>query len=129
MQSFALRLHPNQDLKQELIHFTKENNIKAGAILTCVGSLKKAIIRTANEKRILSLEQNFEIVSLIGTLSLDGVHIHISLATEEGHVIGGHLKEGCIIKTTAEIVIISFEKFSFSREFDTHTGYKELNIV
>jgi len=124
MKSFALRLHPNQDLKQKLIRFTQENKIKAGAILTCVGSLKKAVIRTANKEESMDIEQNFEIVSLTGTLCQNDVHIHISLSDEEGHVIGGHLKEGCIIRTTAEIVIISFEEFSFRREFDTETGYK-----
>ena len=128
MKSFALRLHPNQDLKQKLIRFTQENKIKAGAILTCVGSLKKAVIRTANKEESMDIEQNFEIVSLTGTLCQNDVHIHISLSDEEGHVIGGHLKEGCIIRTTAEIVIISFEEFSFRREFDTETGYKELHI-
>jgi len=46
---YALRLHPNQDLKQEIGAFAKANNIQAGYIITCVGSLKKANLRFANQ--------------------------------------------------------------------------------
>ena len=88
----------------------------------------------AIEDSFLSNEQvklfkgNFEIVSLIGTLSQDGNHTHISVSDNLGHTIGGHLKKGCIIHTTAEIVIIELKKFNFSREFDHQTGFKELVI-
>jgi len=45
MQVFALRLKPNQDLKQSLRTFVKEQDIKAGFILTAIGSLQQVIIR------------------------------------------------------------------------------------
>jgi len=102
MKTFALRLHPDQDLKEELIRFTKENNIAAGFILSCVGSVKRATLRMADENIVRAFPKKFEIVSLVGTLSQDDVHIHISLSDEEGNVIGGHLKEGCPVYTTAE---------------------------
>lgn len=70
----------------------------------------------------------FEIVSITGTLSTDGVHIHISVSDEEGNTIGGHLKDGCIINTTAEVCLLEFENIKFLREFDNNTGYKELII-
>ena len=52
MKTFVLRLHPEQDLKDELIKFTKENNIQAGFILTCVGSLNKATIRMVDKNGV-----------------------------------------------------------------------------
>ena len=101
MKTYALRLKPGMDLKQELINFTKEKNISAGFIISCVGSLNEANLRLADENIIQKFEEKFEIVSLAGTLSQDGPHLHISLSNKEGKVVGGHLKEGCIIYTTA----------------------------
>ena len=69
----------------------------------------------------------FEIVSAEGTVSSDGVHIHISISDAEGRVFGGHLGEGCIINTTAEIGILKSDK-TLKRIFDPETGYKELII-
>ncbi|MFA5258814.1 MAG: PPC domain-containing DNA-binding protein [Candidatus Pacearchaeota archaeon] len=127
MKTFALRLKPNSDLKEELIKFSKLNNIQSGFILTCVGSLKKAALRLA-DLEVKSFDENFEIVSLVGTICLEDVHIHISLSDKNGKVIGGHLKEGCIIYTTAEIVIGLSEEFIFTRELDESTNFKELVI-
>ena len=128
MKTFALRLHPKQDLKKELIKFTKDNNIQAGFILTCVGSLSRATLRMADETIIKDFEKRFEINSLVGTLSQDGAHLHISLSDETGAEIGGHVKDGCLIYVTAEIIIGELEDAKFSREFDGQTGFKELVI-
>ena len=58
MKTFALRLKPNSDLKEELIKFSKLNNIQSGFILTCVGSLKKAALRLA-DLEVKSFDENF----------------------------------------------------------------------
>lgn len=68
-------------------------------------------------------------VSLNGTLANTGVHLHITIADSHGKVIGGHLNDGCIIYTTAEIVIGIAEDFSFLRNLDEQTGFNELEIV
>lgn len=129
MKIHALRLNPNKDLKEEIIKFSKENNIQAGFILTCVGSLKHAKLRMANELITTEFPEKFEIVSLVGTLSQDDVHLHISLADKDGKTIGGHLKEGCLIYTTAELIIGESEDHIFTREHDDQTGFKELKIT
>lgn len=128
MKTVAFRLHPGQDLKKELVSFTKENNIQAGFILTSVGSLKRATLRLANENIVKDFEQKFEIVSLVGTLCEDGVHVHISLSDDAGNVIGGHLMEECLIYTTAEIIIGEVEDVVFSRKSDAVTGFRELVV-
>ncbi|MCY6484688.1 DNA-binding protein [Clostridium aestuarii] len=128
MKTYAVRLTTGQDLKKELINFTKENNINAGCILTCVGCITRATLRMANASIIKDFEKNYEIVSLVGTLCKDGIHLHISLSDEKGNVIGGHLKENCLIGTTAEIIIADLDHLKFTREFDKKTGYKELHI-
>ena len=129
MKIFALRLKPDQDLRQSLKTFAEEQNIKAGFILTAIGSLKQATIRFANQSVSTALPNKFEILSLNGTLATTGVHLHICISDKEGKTIGGHLDNGCIVYTTAEIVIGASEEFSFIRTIDEQTGYKELEII
>lgn len=128
MTIHALRLHPGQDLKRELESFVKSEQLHAGFIMTCVGSLRKAVIRPANQQEALVRAEKFEIVSLVGTLSPDGLHLHISLSDSTGATIGGHLLEGNEVYTTAEIVIGEAEQLQFHRETDPETTFKELTI-
>jgi uncharacterized protein len=128
MKIFATRLKPDQDLKESLKSFVEQNEIKSGFILTAVGSLKQATIRFASQENSQIFNERFEIVSLVGTLSLHGIHLHLSLSDKNGKTIGGHLVDGCIIYTTAEIIIGSSEEFIFMRNVDEKTGYKELEI-
>ena len=129
MKAFPIRLEPNADLRQSLKSFAVEQEIQAGFILSAIGSLKQAIIRFANQDNTTVLTDKFEILSLNGTLATTGIHIHITIADENGKVIGGHLTDGCIIYTTAEIVIGIAENFSFERNLDEQTGFNELEVV
>ncbi len=128
MKVFAIRLKPDQDLKLSLQDFATQQNLQAGFILTGIGSLKKAILRFANQRYSTAFNDKFEILSLNGTLATSGIHLHMAIANREGKTIGGHLMEGCIIYTTAEIVIGASEEFTFLRTIDEQTGYKELEI-
>lgn len=128
MKTYALRLRPKQDLKVELDKFAHEHNLEAACILTCVGSLRHAVLRYANQEKATEITDKFEIVSLTGTFSKYGSHYHIAISNGEGHTIGAHLLEGCLIYTTAEIVIGELSDVSFLREIDDETGYDELFI-
>jgi uncharacterized protein len=128
LKVYALRLMPKQDLRKQLELFASQQKIQAGSILTAVGSLQKVSLRLADQKDSTTFEGKYEIVSLVGTLSPDGVHLHISLSDSTGKTIGGHLVEGCEIYTTAEIVIADAHGLKFTREQDAQTGYKELKI-
>lgn len=123
----CFRLINGMDLKKEIEKYAIDNNI-SGIIICSVGSLKKLVIRLADGKNILENEGAFEIVSITGTLSPNGVHIHIAVSDDLGNTIGGHLKEGGIINTTAEICLEIFDNIQFNREYDDSTGYDELVI-
>ncbi len=129
MKVFAIRLKPNTDLRESLKIFINSNNIKAGFILTAVGGLKQAKIRFADQTTSKVFNDKFEIVSLVGTLSTSGIHLHIAISDRDGKTIGGHLNDGCIIYTTSEIVIGESENFTFIRTTDEQTGFKELEII
>lgn len=128
MKAHAIRLHPGDDLKKSLESYVRETGISSGAILTCVGSLQYATLRMANAKTAKRQEGPFEILSLVGTLSGQGCHLHVSLSDAKGCITGGHLLEDCAVFTTAELVFVELTDFVFSREIDEHTGFKELVI-
>lgn len=119
--SFAFRLYPGADLKNSIRDFVTEKNIFAGWIVSCARSLTKYSIRFANQPAASMDHGNFEIVSLTGTVSLSGLHLHISIADSSGRTIGGHLTEGCEIYTTAEIVLVKSGEYTFSRKNDGST--------
>lgn len=129
MKVHALRLQPDRDLKESLRDFVDRENIKAGFMLTAVGSLKQATLRFANQNIRTVLNDKFEILSINGTLATSGIHLHITIADKQGKFLGGHLEYGCIIYTTAEIIIGASKEFTFLRTLDDKTGYKELDIV
>ncbi|WP_341529150.1 PPC domain-containing DNA-binding protein [Nostoc sp. UHCC 0302] len=129
MKVFAIRLKPNEDLRQSLKNFANQENIKAGFILSAIGSLQQATIRFANQDVSTVLTDKFEVISLNGTIATTGVHLHIAISDNKGKTLGGHLDNGCIIYTTAEIIIGTSQEFTFNRTFDGQTGYLELEIT
>jgi hypothetical protein len=128
VRTFAIRLRPGQDLERELLALAEREGIQAGWVLTCVGSLSRAVLRLAGGREHAVREEPFEIVSLVGTLSADGGHLHLSVADAAGRTLGGHLAEGCVVRTTAEVVVAGDERLRFVREHDPETGYDELVV-
>ena len=74
------------------------------------------------------LRQALEILSLSGTLSADGAHLHIAIADSSGAVIGGHLCPGSRVRTTAALGVALLPEWHFRRERDIATCYPELAI-
>jgi uncharacterized protein len=128
-KTHVFRLKPGQDLKKEIQSFVDVHHIAAGWIITCVGSLTAYSLRFANLDEGKQATGHFEIVSLAGTLSTNGSHLHMSVSDGTGYTIGGHLQEGNIIYTTAEIIIQQSDEWIFTRENDGTTNWKELNVI
>lgn len=133
MKIYTFRLKSGDDLVTEIVRFTNDNNIKAGFIITCVASLKYVTMRMAgakpNNQDIRTVKGPLEVVSLVGTISVNGCHLHIGVSNKEGKVIGGHLKEGSLVETTAEVVIGEDSGKIYSRIVDKSTGFKELVVT
>ena len=123
-----LRLRPGDDLRDGIQAYVDARGIEAGWIMTCVGSLTEYHLRYADQEGGDGRRGHFEIVSLVGTVSIHGSHLHLSVSDEGGRTIGGHLLDGNPVYTTAEIVIGESREFRFLREDDGSTGYRELQI-
>lgn len=128
MQTYTFRLKAGQDLFDEIEAFVKERHIEAGCVLSAVGSLTHATLRLANRDYYNEYEGHFEIVSMTGTVSIHGSHLHVSISDGDGATVGGHLVSGCKIYTTAEMVLAVFEDVVYKREFAADSGYEELAV-
>ncbi len=128
MNIHTFRLKPGQDLWNEIEQFAKTNNIQAATILCAVGSFTHAILRLANRATYNEYEGHFEIVSITGTVSVHGSHIHVSISDGDGRTLGGHLVPGCKIYTTAEVVLLEAPGVAYLREPCDQSGYDELVV-
>jgi uncharacterized protein len=133
MQQVTFRLKEGQFLKETIESFAKERPIQAGVLLSVVGGLQNVVLRmpkldAVDEHIVKNMKGPFELVSGMGTISSDGCHIHISVSNMHGTCYGGHLKDGCEVKNTIEVVIGVFEDVIYRRKYDEKTGFKELVI-
>lgn len=130
MKQLSFRLKSGQFIKEEIEERTK--GVKAGVLLAIVGALENANLRMAGASVENQVVKNFpgplEIVSGTGTISPDGCHIHIAVSNQDGEVFGGHLKNGCKVGVTVEVVVGILDNVTFSRALDMTTGFPELEI-
>lgn len=130
----ALRLLPGEDVLPVLRKYVQQHNLQAAFIASCVGSLTDVALRYAGqnyagEKGVDLLSGQFEVVSLTGTLDAKGEHVHLAVADEKGTLIGGHMMDGCTVRTTLELVIGELEQVTFQREICTLSTYEELVVT
>jgi uncharacterized protein len=96
-----LRLSPGADLRAALQVALAERGVQAACVVTGIGSLRPARLRLAGAQDAFEIEGDSEILTLAGTLSPDGPHLHMSVADAQGGVVGGHVLPGCVVRTTA----------------------------
>ncbi len=128
MRVVPLRLLPGDDLRLALEAWMGQQHEQAGCVLSAVGSLGVAQLRFAGAAEATTIRGDLEVLSLAGTLSPAGAHLHICLADRTGAVIGGHLCGGSLVRTTAELVLGLLPDWQFGRELDPATSWAELRI-
>ncbi len=128
MNVLPLRLQPGADLRRAL----EEGALREGStgmfVVSGIGSLTDAALRMAGAESETRLTGPFEIVSLSGTISDDGAHLHMAVADSTGRVSGGHVCYGNEVRTTAEILLAAVPGWRLGREVDPVTGFRELTI-
>ncbi|MEJ0056108.1 MAG: PPC domain-containing DNA-binding protein [Bacteroidota bacterium] len=61
IKTYAFRLSPHQDVKKHILEFAKQNKIKAGCVVSAVGSLEQVNLRFANQEQGTLMKGHFEI--------------------------------------------------------------------
>lgn len=128
MQAHPLRLSPGDDLRGTIEHALRGHASHAAFVIQGIGSLSVAQLRFAGADHPTELRGDLEILTLAGSVSPDGAHLHMSISDAAGRVTGGHVASGCVVRTTAEILLVLLPAHRFSREADAGTGFNELVI-
>ena len=123
---FPLRLVPGDDLRAALEAAVAAQGCGAAFVLAGIGSLSATCLRLAGAEQDTTLDGDVEILTLSGSIAANGSHLHASVADASGHMLGGHVAPGCIVRTTAEVLIALLPDWHFTREHDVKTGYAEL---
>jgi predicted DNA-binding protein with PD1-like motif len=129
MNLLPLRIPAQADLREALSGLPARHAVDAAFVLQGIGSLSVARIRYAGAPDFTELRGDLEILSLGGSLSPDGPHLHIAVSDAAGRVTGGHMGPGCVVRTTAEVMVMLLPGHRFSREHDPATGFKELFVA
>ncbi|MCP9838089.1 DUF296 domain-containing protein [Cyanobium sp. N.Huapi 1H5] len=123
-----LRLPPGVDLRSELERLARADPQCCGFIVCGIGSLEDPVLRFADQERGVVLAGPQEVITLSGSLSRDGAHLHLVVADAEGHTLGGHLCHGSRVRTTMELLLVCPEGWELGRRRDAATGHLELTI-
>lgn len=136
MKTLPIRLTPGQDLRTALEAAVQGHNCRAAFVLSGIGSLSTAGLRFAGAAQPARLTGDMEILSLSGTVAVNvthsgarsSSHLHMALSTSTGQVLGGHVAAGCVVRTTAEVLLALLPEWEFAREPDAATGFDELVV-
>lgn len=128
MTPWPLRLSSGDDLRAAIDAAVAARGCAAAFVASGIGSLSAARIRYAGREDPEHLVGDLEILTLAGSVSPRGSHLHASLANADGRVVGGHVAPGCVVRTTAEVLLLLLDDWAFDRAPDAATGCAELTI-
>lgn len=124
-----LRLPPGVDVRRELERLVGAGHVPPGFVIAGVGSVADAIVRFAGQAAERRWPGPHELLTLSGSLSVNGAHLHASFANGEGRVVGGHMAYGNEVRTTVELLLLDTPDWALRREWDETTGYPELVVT
>jgi predicted DNA-binding protein with PD1-like motif len=129
MQFLPLRLPPGADLRGALEAALRQAGTDSAFVVCGIGSLTGARLRYAGEPTEAAVAGPLEIVSLSGSLTRSGPHLHMSVSDASGRVCGGHVGHGNLVRTTAEILLALLPHGTLDRKHDAATGFSELVVT
>jgi uncharacterized protein len=113
--------------------FAREHGL-AGSQLTAIGAFSDVTLgyfeRNSREYRRIRLEEQVEVLSLVGDIALENgqpkVHAHVVIGRADATVRGGHLLEGHVWPTLE--VIVRESPHHLVRRFDPEVGIALIDL-
>lgn len=104
MHTLPLHLEPGSDVRESLQELARAQGLP-GYVLSVVGNLSTAVIQCPGKAAPTRLRGELEIITLSGTLSPEGVHLHLSFSDGDCRVWGGHLEPGALVLRGADLLV------------------------
>lgn len=104
MRAVPLHLEAGSDVRRSLEQLALDHNA-GGFVLSVVGNLSQAAFACPGKSAPTVLAGELEIITLQGTISPDGVHLHLSFSDASCQVWGGHLEHGTLVLRGADLLV------------------------
>ena len=104
MHAVPLHLEAGSDVRRSLEDLAVAHQA-GGFVLSVVGNLSQAAFACPGQTAPTVLQGELEIITLQGTLSPEGVHLHLSFSDAACQVWGGHLEHGTRVLRGADLLV------------------------
>lgn len=104
MRTLPLHLDAGSDVRLSLETLARDQGAR-GYVLSVVGNLSAAVFQCPGKPAPTRLRGELEIITLSGTLSPEGVHLHLSFSDGDCRVWGGHLEPGTLVLRGADLLV------------------------
>ena len=129
VKHYAVILAKGDEVMSGLTDFARQNKVTS-ASFTAIGAFSHATVAwfddARKEFRLIPIEQQVELVSMIGDIALVNdqpvVHTHVSVASPDGTVRGGHVINAFVFPTLE--LFMTVYPTPLHKESDEATGLK-----
>jgi predicted DNA-binding protein with PD1-like motif/glutaredoxin len=104
MRALPIHLEAGADLRGSLEDLALEQQA-TGFVLSVVGNMSQACFACPGQPEPTVLRGELEIITLQGTVSPSGVHLHLSFSDPGCQVWGGHLEHGSLVLKGADLLV------------------------
>jgi predicted DNA-binding protein with PD1-like motif/glutaredoxin len=104
MRALPIHLEAGADLRGSLEALALEQQA-TGFVLSVVGNMSQACFACPGQQEPTVLRGELEIITLQGTVSPSGVHLHLSFSDPGCQVWGGHLEHGSLVLKGADLLV------------------------
>lgn len=104
MRALPIHLEAGADLRGSLEDLALEQQA-TGFVLSVVGNMSQACFACPGQPESTVLRGELEIITLQGTVSPSGVHLHLSFSDPGCQVWGGHLEHGSLVLKGADLLV------------------------
>jgi hypothetical protein len=117
-EMILVRFDPGELLLEGLRELIRAEGIRTGLVVSGIGTLSDCRLHQSvagyppnlmtRHQEYLELRGSYEIASIQGIIADGDPHLHITLS-EGSHTVAGHLEDGCVVMTLAELAILRGE--------------------
>ena len=120
----VIGLGPGEKLLESIREVVKSCDIRDGAVISGVGTLKRCHMHYVNtsgfppENRFYAVEESLEIGSISGLIADYEPHLHIAVGCRDQRTYVGHLEDESVVLYLAEVLIMRLDDMGLRREMD-----------
>jgi len=127
LRTFVVVLATGDEAMTSIAAFAREQQLRATQF-SAIGAFSRVVVAyfdwAAKEYRNLQIDEQVEVLSLVGDITLDEdehkVHAHVVVGKRDATAHGGHLVEGHV-RPTLEILLTETPTY-VRRRFDAESG-------